>query len=77
MQGKASNIPWNLQGDGLQNGGCLIVEKGGKVLQSFRQEGAAEQLPNEKILEVLDLAAEFKPKLETDLDNQSEISEQI
>lgn len=77
MQGKAANIPWNISGDGMQNGGCLIVERGGKVLQSYKQEGAADQLPNEKILEVLDLAAEFRSRLETDrsVDNESEASE--
>uniref|UniRef100_A0A1B6EYU7 Prostamide/prostaglandin F synthase n=1 Tax=Cuerna arida TaxID=1464854 RepID=A0A1B6EYU7_9HEMI len=73
-RGKAANIPWNLKGDGLQNGGCLIVERGGKVLHSYRQEGAADQLANEKILEVLDLAAEFKPRLETDESDNSELN---
>lgn len=56
-----ANIPWNLKGDGLQNGGALIVESGGKLLHSFRQEGAAENLPSEKILEVLDLEPTKKP----------------
>lgn len=60
-KGKAANIPWNLRGDGLQNGGALIVESGGKLLHSFRQEGAAETLPSEKILEVLDLEPTKKP----------------
>ncbi|XP_054271307.1 prostamide/prostaglandin F synthase-like [Macrosteles quadrilineatus] len=70
-RGKAANIPWNLQGDGLQNGGCLIVEKGGRILHSYRQDGAADQLSNDKILEVLDLTAEIRPRLETDLDADS------
>lgn len=53
------------------------MERGGKILQSYKQEGAADQLPNEKILEVLDLAAEFRSRLETDKsgDNESEASE--
>lgn len=53
------------------------MEKGGKILHSYRQDGAADQLSNDKILEVLDLTAEIKPRVETDLDadSKSESSE--
>lgn len=41
-----------MKGDGLQNGGALIVGPGGKLLLSFRQEGPAEHISNSKILQV-------------------------
>lgn len=42
-----------MKGDGLQNGGALIVGPGGKLLLSFRQEGPAEHISNSKILQVI------------------------
>jgi hypothetical protein len=41
-----------MKGDGLQNGGALIVGPGGKTLLSYRQEEVAEHVSNSKILEV-------------------------
>uniref|UniRef100_A0A1B6D4E4 Prostamide/prostaglandin F synthase n=1 Tax=Clastoptera arizonana TaxID=38151 RepID=A0A1B6D4E4_9HEMI len=73
QKGKASKLSWNLQGDYLQIGGALIVENGGKLLYSFRQTGAADHLPNEKILEVLDLASEIK-MIDDNLDGSRESS---
>lgn len=42
-----------MKGDGLQNGGALVVQKGGKILFEFKQDGPAEQVPNAKFLEIL------------------------
>lgn len=53
LQGKAVNVGGDMKGDGLQNGGALIVGPGGKLLLSFRQEGPAEHISNSKILQVL------------------------
>ncbi|CAB3364056.1 Hypothetical predicted protein [Cloeon dipterum] len=50
-RGKAANVGGDMKGDGLQNGGALIVGPGGKLLYSFKQDGPAEQVPNSKILE--------------------------
>ncbi|KAF4529682.1 hypothetical protein B566_EDAN010768 [Ephemera danica] len=55
-RGKAANLGGDFKGDGLQNGGALIVGAGGKMLFSYRQEEPAEHVTNSKILEVLGLA---------------------
>ena len=41
-----------MKGDGYQNGGLIIVEKGGKLLYSYRQENPADHPSNEDILKV-------------------------
>lgn len=41
-----------MRGDGFQNGGLLVVGKGGKVLYSFVQENFADHAANEDILKV-------------------------
>ena len=42
-----------MQGDGYQNGGLLVVEKGGKLLYSYFQENPADHASNEDILKVI------------------------
>jgi len=43
-------------GDGFQNGGMLIVQAGGsKVIFSYKQDGTADHVPNDKILNLLSL----------------------
>ena len=42
-----------MRGDGYQNGGLLVVEKGGKVLYSFIQENPADHAQNEDVLKVI------------------------
>lgn len=64
-------VQGNLKGDGLQNGGALIVEKGGKVLRHFVQVGPAENLSNVEILKVLGLESEI-PKLKEQQNSQFE-----
>jgi len=59
-KGRQLHLGGNFKGDGLQNGGALIVEKGGKLLYEFKQVGPAEHLPNEKILSVLSLDQEIE-----------------
>lgn len=41
-----------MKGDGYQNGGLIIVEKGGKLLYSYRQENPADHPHNDEILKV-------------------------
>ena len=49
-------IEGNLAGDGLQNGGMLIVRKGGYELLHFhREEVPGDHVPNGKILQYLGL----------------------
>ena len=42
----------DLKGDGFQNGGLIVVERGGKVLYSFVQQNVADHASNEDILKV-------------------------
>ena len=53
-ESKARNISGNLSGDGLQNGGLLIVSQGGSsVLLNHHEEVPGDHVENSKILEVL------------------------
>ena len=53
---RAQNISGNLSGDGLQNGGTLIVGRGGeKVLLNFHEEAPGEHVANEVILNALNI----------------------
>ena len=53
-ESKRMNISGNLSGDGLQNGGLLIVDKGGsKVLLNHREENPGDHVANETILQSL------------------------
>ena len=47
-------IDGNMSGDGLLKGGLLVLERGGKVLYSFVQEGFSDHASNEDILKVFD-----------------------
>ena len=59
LQAKAQNISGNLSGDGLQNGGLLIVTKGGEqVLLNHREEAPGDHVANAAILEALGLKQE-------------------
>lgn len=58
----AKGIKGNYRGDGLLNGGMLIVTAGGeKVLLSHKQASPGDHVSNEQILEVLGIASD-KPK---------------
>ena len=46
------NVGGNLHGDGFQNGGVLVVDKGGKTLHLYVQESPADHEDNMKILKV-------------------------
>jgi prostamide/prostaglandin F2alpha synthase len=48
-------IKGDMKGDGFQNGGALVIDKGGKALFEYRQEDAAEQISAEQILKALKL----------------------
>ncbi|KAL4240355.1 hypothetical protein ACF0H5_001145 [Mactra antiquata] len=55
---KKEKIEGNMSGDGMQNGGALVVEKGGKMLLSFKQDSAADHVENEDVLKALGLSTE-------------------
>ena len=52
MQAKALGLGGDLKGDGYQNGGALVVEKGGETLFQYVQKSAPEHASNEEILKV-------------------------
>lgn len=54
-------IKGDFKGDGMQNGGLLIVNAGGdKVLFSHQQQSPGDHVSNDVILETLGLASEGK-----------------
>ena len=62
-QARRDGIDGNLRGDGLQNGGLLIVERGGQtVLLSHREEVPGDHVPNSKILRVLGIKGDSLEK---------------
>jgi prostamide/prostaglandin F2alpha synthase len=68
---RAENISGNLSGDGLQNGGLLIVTKGGEqVLLNHREETPGDHVANAVILETLGLKQENARKSEGTVEPQ-------
>lgn len=50
------NIKGDMKGDGFQNGGALIVDKGGKQIFEYIQEDASIQITEEQILNALKIS---------------------
>lgn len=68
-QAKANNIDGNFAGDGFQNGGLLIVSKGGKkLLLNESEDEPGEHVPNIVILQTLNIkpVGEITRKLSID-----------
>jgi len=51
----ALGISGDLKGDGFQNGGALVIDKGGKTLLEYTQEDASDHVSSEAILKALDI----------------------
>ncbi len=47
-----------MKGDGFQNGGAMVIDKGGKLLYEYRQDDASEQISADEILNALNLKKE-------------------
>lgn len=62
-QAKALGLGGNLDGEKYQNGGCLVIEKGGgdKPLLHYIQQGAPDHVPNADVLKALGINAEAPP----------------
>ena len=59
LQANAKGIKGNFRGDGMLNGGMLIVTKGGeKVLLSHKQSTPGDHVANSDILDVLGIKAD-------------------
>ncbi|XP_025083721.1 prostamide/prostaglandin F synthase-like [Pomacea canaliculata] len=50
---KVEKVGGDLKGDGMQNGGTLVIEKGGKVLLSFKQDNPADHVNPADVLKAL------------------------
>ncbi|KAL8610000.1 hypothetical protein ACOMHN_029493 [Nucella lapillus] len=50
---KADKLGGDLKGDGMQNGGALVIEKGGKTLLSFKQDSPSDHVENAAVLKAL------------------------
>lgn len=48
-------IKGNMKGDGFQNGGALVVDKGGKQLFEYIQEDASIHITKEEIMKALNI----------------------
>lgn len=51
------NIHGDLKGDAFQNGGALLVDKGGKQLFELIQEDSAEHISPEQIYKAFNITA--------------------
>lgn len=67
IQANAKGIKGNYRGDGLLNGGMLIVTAGGeKVLLSYKQASPGDHVSNKQILEVLGIPSDEPKKEESE-----------
>jgi len=51
----ALGISGDFKGDGFQNGGALVIDKGGKPLLEYVQEDASDHVSSEAILKALNI----------------------
>ena len=47
------NIKGDIKGDGFQNGGAVVIAKGGNVLLEYVQEDPADHVSEEEVLKAL------------------------
>ena len=47
-----------MKGDGYQNGGTFVMDKGGKVLLKYIQENPADHVEPSDVLKALNISAE-------------------
>jgi prostamide/prostaglandin F2alpha synthase len=55
---KQLGLGGDLKGDGYQNGGALVVGKGGETLLHYVQEGAPDHVSNADVLKALGISAD-------------------
>ncbi|VVD00651.1 prostamide/prostaglandin F synthase-like [Leptidea sinapis] len=59
-KGRRMGLGGDAKGDWMQTGGATLVEKGGKLLNHFKQTGPSDHLSNEEILKCFGLESEYK-----------------
>lgn len=59
-ESKEKGIDGNFAGDGWQNGGALVVDKGGKALLTFKQESPGEHVDPNDVLKALKIEGTVK-----------------
>ena len=60
---RALGIGGDLRGNGLQNGGALVIAPGGKLLFSYRQETLAGHVDPKDVLHSLNISIEELEKV--------------
>ncbi|XP_019855199.1 PREDICTED: prostamide/prostaglandin F synthase-like [Amphimedon queenslandica] len=60
-EARERNIEGNLKGDGLQNGGLLIVRKGGELIFLHREEFPGDFCTDETIIKALGITKTTEP----------------
>ncbi|XP_047508878.1 prostamide/prostaglandin F synthase-like isoform X1 [Pieris napi] len=58
-KGNKMGLGGDMKGDWVQTGGMLLVEKGGKLINHFKQTGPSDHLSNEEILKCFGLEHEY------------------
>lgn len=58
---RREQVGGNMAGDGLQNGGTLVIEKGGKVLLDYKQDNPADHVAPDDVLKALNIPKEPVP----------------
>jgi hypothetical protein len=86
---KQLGLGGDLKGDGYQNGGALVVGKGGETLLHYVQEGAPDHVSNADVLKVthtnnyaqlgaiIKIHLQYKRPLESVLMVQSQLLKQL
>lgn len=60
-ESKQKKVGGNMQGDGWQNGGTLIVDKEGKALLTYKQENPSEHVDLNEVLKALGIVGTVTP----------------
>ena len=55
---QAAELGGDMKGDGYQNGGTFVMDKGGKVLLKYIQENPADHVEPSDVLKALNISAE-------------------
>ncbi|XP_045533060.1 prostamide/prostaglandin F synthase-like isoform X1 [Pieris brassicae] len=58
-KGNKMGLGGDTKGDWVQTGGMLLIEKGGKLINHFKQNGPSDHLSNEEILKCFGLEHEY------------------
>lgn len=70
-ESREQHIDGNFKGDGMQNGGALVVDQGGAVLLSWKQDSPGEHLDPNNVLKSLGITETVQVDAAKDADCDS------